>query len=101
MGAVRLVLEHRGEYRSAAAALGVIASKLGGSPDRLRVWVRLRPRAGGAQPGQTRFETGRSKELERQICELRQVNAILKPTSAHFAVVRTAARHRFGAACSG
>ena len=38
--AVRLAMEHREEYRSEAALLTAIASKLGCSPDSLRVWVR-------------------------------------------------------------
>ena len=38
--AVRLVMEHRDEYQSEAAALTAIAGKLGCSPDSLRVWAR-------------------------------------------------------------
>ena len=38
--AVRLAMEHREEYRSEAALFTAIASKLGCSPDSLRVWVR-------------------------------------------------------------
>jgi transposase-like protein len=38
--AVRLVIEHRDEYQSEAAALTAIAGKLGCSADSLRVWAR-------------------------------------------------------------
>lgn len=38
--AVRLLLEHRDDYQSEAAAWTAIAGKLGCSPDSLRVWVR-------------------------------------------------------------
>ena len=53
--AVRLAIEHRDEYRSEAAALTAIASKLGCSPDSLRVWVRQGQRAcGGMSVGRSR-----------------------------------------------
>ncbi len=76
--AVRLVAEHRDEYRSDAAAHAAIASKLGCSPDSLREWVRQAQRDGGERPGQTSVEKARLKELERENRELRQANEILK-----------------------
>jgi len=82
---VRLAIEHRDEYRSEAAALTAIASKLGCSPDSLRVWVRQGQRDGGERPGQTSAEKARIKELERENRELRQANEILKKASAYFA----------------
>ena len=84
--AVRLLLEHRAEYRSEAAALTAIAGKLGCSPDSLRVWVRQAQRDGGERPGQTTAEKTRIKELEREVRELRQANEILKKASAYFAM---------------
>jgi transposase len=99
--AVRLVMEHRDEYQSEAAALTAIAGKLGCSPDSLRVWARQVQRDGGERPGQTTAEKLRIKELERENRELRQANEILKKASAYSAQVRKAARHRFSAACSG
>jgi transposase len=83
--AVRLAMEHREEYRSEAALLTAIASKLGCSPDSLRVWVRQAQRDGGERPGQTSAEKARIKELEREVRELRQANEILKKASAYFA----------------
>ena len=74
--AVRLVMEHRDEYQSEAAALTAIAGKLGCSPDSLRVWARQVQRDGGERPGQTSAEKARIKELERENRELRQVNEI-------------------------
>ena len=82
---MRLAIEHRDEYRSEAAALTAIASKLGCSPDSLRVWVRQGQRDGGERPGQTSAEKARIKELERENRELRQANEILKKASAYFA----------------
>lgn len=83
--AVRLLLEHRDEYQSEAAALTAIAGKLGCSPDSLRVWVRQAQRDGGERPGQTTVEKAKIKELERENRELRQANEILKKASAYFA----------------
>ena len=83
--AVWLLLEHRDEYQSEAAALTAIAGKLGCSPDSLRVWVRQAQRDGGERPGQTTADRARIKELERENRELRQANEILKKASAYFA----------------
>ena len=83
--AVRLLLEHRDEYRSEAAALVAIADKLGYSPDSLRAWTRQVQRDGGERPGQTSAEKARIKELERENRELRQTNEILRKASAYFA----------------
>lgn len=99
--AVRLLLEHRDEYQSEAAALTAIAGKLGCSPDSLRVWVRQAQRDGGERPGLTSADKARIKELEREVRELRQANEILKKASAYFAMVRKAVRHCFSTACSG
>ena len=83
--AVRLLLEHRDEYQSEAAALTAIAGKLGCSPDSLRVWPRQVQRDGGVRPGPTSAEIARIKELERENRELRQANEILRKASAYFA----------------
>ncbi len=83
--AVRLLMEHRDEYQSEAAALTAIAGKLGCSPDSLRVWVRQVQRDGGERPGPTSEEKARIKELERENRELRQANEILRKASAYFA----------------
>ncbi|WP_416543656.1 MULTISPECIES: IS3 family transposase [Phaeobacter] len=82
--AVRLLMEHRDEYQSEAAALTAIAGKLGCSPDSLRVWARQAQRDGGERPGPTSEEKARIKELERENRELRQANEILRKASAYF-----------------
>jgi transposase len=83
--AVRLVMEHRDDYQSEAAALTAIAGKLDCSPDRLRVWMRQIQRDGGERPGPTSTEIVRIKELELEVRELRQANEILRKASAYFA----------------
>lgn len=82
---MRLVLEHRDDYQSEAAALTGIAGKLGCSPDSLRVWMRQIQRDSGERPGPRTAEKARIKELERELRELRQANEILRKASAYFA----------------
>jgi transposase len=83
--AVRLVLEHQGEYRSQWAAISSIATKCGMTPETLRKWVRRAEVDGGARPGLTSDERQRLVELERENRELRRANEILKAASAFFA----------------
>lgn len=83
--AVRLVLEHQGEYPSQWAAISSIAAKCGMTPETLRKWVRRAEVDGGARPGLTSDERQRLAELERENRELRRANEILKTASAFFA----------------
>lgn len=83
--AVRLVLEHQGEYPSQWAAISSIATKCGMTRETLRKWVRRAEVDGGARPGLTSDERRRLVELERENRELRRANEILKAASAFFA----------------
>ena len=83
--AVRLVLEHSGEYASEWAALTSIASKCGMTPETLRKWVRRAEVDVGARRGLTTDERRRLAELERENRELRRANEILKSAAAFFA----------------
>src|SRR5439155_7396061 len=83
--AVRLVLEHLGEYPSQWAAISSIATKCGMTPETLRKWVWRAEVDGGARPGLTSDERRRLAELERENRELRRANEILKAASAFFA----------------
>jgi transposase len=83
--AVRLVLEHRGEYESEWAAICSIAEKCGMTAETLRKWVRQAEVDGGRRPGVSSEEAARIKELERENRELRRANEILKAASAFFA----------------
>ena len=78
---VRLFRENRSEYTSDNAAYRAIASKLGCSPDSLRVWCQQAERDAGERAGLTSAEKDRIKELEREVRELRQANEILKKAS--------------------
>jgi transposase len=84
--AVRLVLEHRGDYATEWEAIGSIASKLGiGSAETLRKWVRQAEVDGGTRPGLSSEESAEIKRLKRENAELKRANEILKAASAFFA----------------
>ncbi len=86
--AVRMVLEHQGDYASQWSAIGSIASKIGCTGETLRKWVRQTERDQGLRDGQGRTTTeerDRLKALERENRALRQANEILRKASAYFA----------------
>jgi transposase len=76
--AVRLVQEHRDEYRSLWAAVESIAPKIGCTPTALLDWIKRAEIDGGARPGVTTEERERLKALEKENRELRRANEILK-----------------------
>ncbi len=83
--AVRMVFEHRGEYASEWEAMRSIASKIGCTAETLRKWVRQAEVDSGRRGGVTSEEQARTKELEREVRELRRANEILRKASAYFA----------------
>ena len=83
--AVRLVLEHRGEYPSLWAAVESIAPKIGCVPQTLLEWVKRVEVDTGLRQGVTTSEAQRVKDLEWEVKELRRANEILKVASAFFA----------------
>ena len=83
--AVRMVLEHAGDYGSQWEAIVSIAGKFGCTGETLRRWVRQAERDEGLRPGATTSEQSRIRELEREVRELRQANEILRKASAYFA----------------
>jgi len=83
--AVRLVLEHQHEHESQWAAIVSVASKIGCTPETLRIWVRRTEVDEGRRPGLTTDQRAKLKELERENRELRRANEILKSASLFFA----------------
>ena len=83
--AVRMVLEHRGEYPSLWAAIDSISPKIGCVPQTLHTWVKRVEVDSGVREGVSTSELQRLKELERENKELRKANEILKLASAFFA----------------
>ena len=80
--AVRMVLEHRGEYPSLWAAAQSIAPKIGCVPNTLYEWVRRHEVDSGMREGVPTAERERVKELERENRELRRANEITLPDAA-------------------
>ena len=72
--AVRMVLEHRGQYPSLWAAIESIAPKIGCVPQTLNEWVKRHQIDTGAKDGVTTSDLQRLKELERENKELRKAN---------------------------
>ena len=83
--AVRLVFEQEGEYASQWEAIRSIATKIGCSPESLRIWLRRSEVDTGRRGGVTSDERARMKALEKENRELRRVNEILRKASAYFA----------------
>lgn len=83
--AVRLVQEHRDEYRSLWAAVESIAPKIGCTSTTLLDWIKRSEVNNGTRPGVTAEERERLKALEKENRELRRANEILKSASAFFA----------------
>jgi len=83
--AVRMVLANEGGHSDRAAAIRAIAAKFGCSRESLRRWVIGAELDDGVRGGITSVERDRVKSLEREVCELRQVNEILRKASAYFA----------------
>ena len=79
--AVRMVLEHEGEYGSRWEAICSVAEKL--KAETVRLWVRQAERDQGRRPGATSDELAELKRLKRENAELRRANDILK-AAAHF-----------------
>ena len=84
--AVRLVIEHRGEYETEYAAIRSIAAKLGiATAETLRQWVRQAEVDAGQRSGTTSEESAEIRRLRAELKELRRANEILKAASAFFA----------------
>lgn len=83
--AVRMVAEHRHEYKSQWATIRSVAEKLGCTTEALRRWVQQAERDAGRRPGLTTDERAELKRLERENFELKRANEILRKASAFFA----------------
>ena len=83
--AVRLLLEHEGEYPSRWAAIKSLAAKIGCSPETLRHWARQVAGDAAPAPDSPDDPAQRLRVLERENKELRRANEILKKAAAYFA----------------
>jgi transposase len=83
--AVRMVLEHGGEYPSRWAAVVSVSQKIGCSAHTLNDLVKKAEVDGGRRAGVPSEVAEKLKALERENRELRQANEILRKASAYFA----------------
>lgn len=84
--AVRLVLTTEHEHKSRWAATCSVATKIGCTPETLRMWIQKIEVDSGAKSGVTTDHAQRMKDLERENRELKRANEILKKAAAFFAV---------------
>ena len=92
--AVRMVLEHAGEYPSHWAAECSAAAKIGCNAATLHEWVKRTEVDRGVRAGVPTDVAEKMKALERENRELRQANEILRKASAYFAMAELDRRSR-------
>ena len=83
--AVRMVQQHREDYRSLTAACTAIGEELGVSRETLCNWVRQAEVDAGHAPGVTTEENEEMNRLRKENKRLREANEILKKATVFFA----------------
>lgn len=83
--AVRLVVDHRGEYQSTTQAIRAVARQEGVGYESLRRWVAQHEIDAGTREGLTSEENAEIKRLRAENRRLREDNEILKRASIFFA----------------
>jgi transposase-like protein len=83
--AVRLVLEHAGEYPTRTAAVQAVARQVGVGKESLRRWVVQADVDTGGRPGVSSEELAEIKKLKAENRRLREDVAILKAATSFFA----------------
>ena len=92
--AVRMVLEHEGEYASRWAAMVSIAEKIGCAEHTLNEWIKKAEVDSGKRAGVPTDVSEKMMALERENRELRQANEILRKASAYFAQAELDRRYK-------
>ncbi len=82
--AVRLVLDHRGDYPSEWAAITSVSKRLGMNPETLRNWIRQQQVDDGQRDGVGTESAKEIRELKRRNAELEQTIEILKAATSFF-----------------
>ena len=84
--AVRLVLEHRGDYASEYEAIRTIAERMSLKTETVRVWVRKAEAAGDGTHAASASEAEiELRALRRKNAELEKTIEILKAATSFFA----------------
>jgi len=82
--AVRLVLDHRGDYPSEWAAINAVSKRLGMNAETLRNWIRQQQVDAGQRDGVTAEAAAEVRELKRRNAELEQTIEVLKAATSFF-----------------
>lgn len=82
--AVRMVLDHQGEYGSQSEAICSVPEKLGPTAETVRLWVRRVETDREVRSGPTSDQTAELKRVKRENAELRRANDILKAAASFF-----------------
>jgi transposase-like protein len=80
--AVRLVLDHRGDYPSEWAAISAVSSRLGMNAETLRNWIRQHQVDSGQRDGLSSEAAAEIRRLKRRNAELEQTIEILKAATS-------------------
>lgn len=83
--AVRLVLTSEHDHSSRWAATQSVAAKIGCTPETLRSWIKKIEDDPVTDSGTNISQAQRTKELEREVRELKRANEILRKAAAFFA----------------
>ena len=82
--AVRLVLDHRGDYPCEWAAIKAVASRLGMNPETLRTRVRQAQADDGQRDGISSEAAKEIRELKKRNRELEETIEVLKAATSFF-----------------
>jgi transposase len=82
--AVRLVLDHRGDYPSEWAAIRAVSSRLGMNAETLRNWIRQQQVDEGQRDGISTEAAVEIRELKKRNRELEETVEILKAATSFF-----------------
>ena len=83
--AIRLVVDHRGDYDSEWAAITAVAGRLGMTAETLRKWIRQSEVDRGEVDGVSTESARIIGEQKRKIAELEQTIEILSAATSFFA----------------
>ncbi len=82
--AVRLVLDHRGDYPSEWAAIKAVSKRLGMNAETLRNWIRQQQVDHGQRDGISTETAKEIRELKRHNAELEETIEVLKAATSFF-----------------
>ena len=82
--AVRLVLDHEGDFASRTEAITKVSKQVGASYESLRRWIAQAETDAGGRPGPTSQELAEIKALKAEVRRLREANEILKAAAIFF-----------------